>query len=80
MTLDVSRLFRAYSAHQLDPKHRELVTVQSRECGTYRDDLEQKAKPESLKRLDRSASWLQDDRYLKPVIEDDALLRESVSY
>lgn len=33
--------------------------------------------PASLKRLDRNAAWLQDDAYLKPVIEDDALLRES---
>ncbi|GAA5914385.1 hypothetical protein JCM8208_002831 [Rhodotorula glutinis] len=31
--------------------------------------------PASLRRLDRNAAFLDDDQYLKPVIEDDALLQ-----
>ncbi|GAA5864847.1 hypothetical protein JCM3774_004248 [Rhodotorula dairenensis] len=31
--------------------------------------------PATLRRLDRNAAFLQDDAYLKPVIEDDALLQ-----
>ncbi|BGP01877.1 hypothetical protein NBRC10513v2_005517 [Rhodotorula toruloides] len=34
--------------------------------------------PASLRRLDRNAAFLDDDQYLKPVLEDDALLRESL--
>ncbi|KAM0747348.1 S-adenosyl-L-methionine-dependent methyltransferase [Meredithblackwellia eburnea MCA 4105] len=34
-----------------------------------------KPNPASLARLDRNAAWLQDDQYLKPVIEDDLLLQ-----
>ncbi|BGP18288.1 hypothetical protein JCM10213_008461 [Rhodosporidiobolus nylandii] len=34
-----------------------------------------KPDPASLRRLDRSASFLEDDQYLKPVLEDDALLQ-----
>ncbi|GAA5846271.1 hypothetical protein JCM9279_005883 [Rhodotorula babjevae] len=34
-----------------------------------------KPDPASLRRLDRNAAFLDDDQYLKPVIEDDALLQ-----
>ncbi|KDE06451.1 hypothetical protein MVLG_03235 [Microbotryum lychnidis-dioicae p1A1 Lamole] len=34
-----------------------------------------KPEPSSLKRLDRNADFLQDDQYLKPVLQDDALLQ-----
>lgn len=37
----------------------------------------QKPDPKSLARLDRNSSFLDDDDYLRPIIEDDALLRES---
>ena len=35
----------------------------------------QHPEPSTLRRLDRNAAFLQDDAFLKPVIEDDALLR-----
>ncbi|SCZ88312.1 BZ3500_MvSof-1268-A1-R1_Chr10-2g02915 [Microbotryum saponariae] len=35
----------------------------------------QKPEPSSLERLDRNADFLQDDQYLKPVLQDDALLQ-----
>ncbi|GAA6033815.1 hypothetical protein JCM8097_000355 [Rhodosporidiobolus ruineniae] len=34
-----------------------------------------KPEPASLRRLDRNAAFLDDDQYLKPVLEDDALLQ-----
>ncbi|GAA6014374.1 hypothetical protein JCM10207_005440 [Rhodosporidiobolus poonsookiae] len=34
-----------------------------------------KPDPASLRRLDRSAAFLDDDQYLKPVVEDDAILQ-----
>ncbi|KAI5481118.1 protein arginine N-methyltransferase 3 [Pseudohyphozyma bogoriensis] len=34
-----------------------------------------KPEPKTFARLDRNAAWLQDDAYLKPVLEDDALLQ-----
>lgn len=37
----------------------------------------QKPDPKTLSRLDRNAPFLQDDAFLKPVLEDDILLRPS---
>lgn len=37
----------------------------------------QEPDPKTLARLDRSSAFLEDDAFLKPVLEDDAILRGS---
>lgn len=68
------RLFRANPSHQLDQADgRVALFLHASDRMLMR--TRQHPEPSTLRRLDRNAAFLQDDAFLKPVIEDDALLR-----